>query len=734
MAVTVTATQGGSTANGMVLRVFVLTGAKAVAQQAGGSAQALISGGTMQLSVTTTQAGSRVYGAASYGNTTAPTALANTTGVDAVADSGNTATYATFKAAATTGTPGATTYGYSAPAASTGPMAELEILTSGTLAEDASGPAAASTTSATTVTTASFTPPGGALLVALVGSDGGAAVTTMSVTDTGGGFTWVEQVKNNTSGGDYAGVWIADVPAAGAVTFVPQRYGQPAPVSPAPWAQRDRRDASTVATAANPLPSPLDTAWQADAAYWHLYGDDALRDRRACFTQPPRVSDPLMLTGPAAFDPTTAAAADTARRYGLPATHADRREVPAQKDRRDANTVATTANPLVSPLDSAWQAGGGYWHLYNRAADATDRRQAGQQRPYISDPSAYPSAPVTTGVGSGTTEAWWGTDPAPFQIAQRRYISDPAFTPAQPDPVLAAWLPLWLAYNTPATNADRREVPQQRACISDPSSYPSGAVTDPLTVAWGAGGPYWHLYNRAGDITDRRAYFTQRLYLSDPLLLLSAQLENELLGGAETGKHGWWQRPGSWPQQRPYISDPSSYPSGAPTDPLTLAWGAGGPYWHLYNRAADATDRREVPQQRPYVSDPLLLTTAQLENELLGGAGTAQRYGSAAYYDRREVPQQRGLVVLVSPPVPFDPLLAAWADLARRYGLAATHADRRLYPQQRLYFPVPLPPPPFTIGLLTASDAALAVLTALDAAGGSGGVLTATDRRTGGPG
>jgi len=43
------------------------------------------------------------------------------------------------------------------------------------------------------------------------------------------------------------------------------------------------------------------------------------------------------------------------------------------------------------------------------------------------------------------------------------------------------------------------------------------------------------------------------------------------------------------------------------------------------------------------------------------------------------------------------------------------------------------PPPPFTVGRLTAADTPLAALTALTAAGGSGGVLTASDTRTGGP-
>src|SRR5260221_230173 len=60
--------------------------------------------------------------------------------------------------------------------------------------------------------TASFTAPPGSLLVALTTSSGGAGVTTMAVS--GGGLAWSEQVKNNPSAGDYAGVWIAQIPAA----------------------------------------------------------------------------------------------------------------------------------------------------------------------------------------------------------------------------------------------------------------------------------------------------------------------------------------------------------------------------------------------------------------------------------------------------------------------------------------------------------------------------------------
>jgi hypothetical protein len=218
VAITVTATQGGSTLKGMALRVFVLT--QAAATQNGATVSHAFASATVTWTqaITTTQTGSRVYAAAAPGESAGTTtAAALTTVVDSIADATNGETYVTFKATSLTGTPGATTLGFTiSPGgqSATGPLAMAEIKTAGTLTEDGSAPAAASTTSATTVTTASFTPPAGSLLVALVASDGNTGVTTMTVS--GGGLSWSELVKNNPSGGDYAGVWIAQVAAAAA--------------------------------------------------------------------------------------------------------------------------------------------------------------------------------------------------------------------------------------------------------------------------------------------------------------------------------------------------------------------------------------------------------------------------------------------------------------------------------------------------------------------------------------
>jgi hypothetical protein len=210
VAITVTATQGGSVANGMLLRVVVLTQAAVVQNGATANTQ-FTATATWTQSITTTQTGSRVYGAAEPGSSGPGITPSGTTIFDQVADSTHTVTYVTFKATSLTGTPGATTLGFTLNTSDTGPFAMAEILTAGTLTEDGSG-GSNSTTTAQNVSYGPFTPPAGSLLVALVASDGSTGVLTMTVS--GGGLTWTEQVKNNPSGGDYAGVWVAQVAAA----------------------------------------------------------------------------------------------------------------------------------------------------------------------------------------------------------------------------------------------------------------------------------------------------------------------------------------------------------------------------------------------------------------------------------------------------------------------------------------------------------------------------------------
>jgi hypothetical protein len=208
VAMTVTAAEGGTTFNGILCRVKVLTSAALAATPAkatfGGAA-------AQQASITTTQAGSLVYGTLKTSSTTALTAAAGTTLLDNIVDGANLEILGSCRTTSPTGTPGATTVGASAPSVG-GQTALMEILAAGTITEDASSPASASTTGAKTITTALFNPPPTALLVAMVSADASAA-TTITVTDSSG-LQWTEQVFSKAAGSQtgYAGVWTARVP------------------------------------------------------------------------------------------------------------------------------------------------------------------------------------------------------------------------------------------------------------------------------------------------------------------------------------------------------------------------------------------------------------------------------------------------------------------------------------------------------------------------------------------
>jgi hypothetical protein len=109
-------------------------------------------------------------------------------------------------------------------------------------------------------------------------------------------------------------------------------------------------------------------------------------------------------------------------------------------------------------------------------------------------------------------------------------------------------------------------------------------------------------------------------------------------------------------------------------DPLTLPDGAA-----RQRLAADFTDRRLAPAQRPYTSDPAMLTTALLENELLGDATTDMRARTpATHADRRETVPQRSYVdpALMLPSLLENELLGGATASIRRL-TPATHADRR---------------------------------------------------------
>lgn len=414
--------------------------------------------------------------------------------------------------------------------------------------------------------------------------------------------------------------------ALGGIPYSPPRTVQGRDPGETWWIQRDRRDANTVGSAANPLPSPLDTT----SRYPHLYGDwtrpAARPQQRPIYDQSPFVAvattipptatrtvvardpgetwwqqrpgrDPAMLGQPQ-LENELLGAADTAKRYLEPATHAPRWWMPQQPPR-----VATTPGLLdTALLESPLLGAADDLRRHAAPPDYYDRRLVPQQRVYVSDPSLLATAELENELLGGATTA--------------------------------------LRYLLPATNADRREMPLQRPYISDPSFYPTVAATDPLTVAWGAGGPLWWLYNTAAAQVDRREVPQQRRYVSDPALLVSALLENELLGSADDLRRRVFAA-ANWPRPNPLAiraavalgapdADPLTltgdamrrvmaaayadrrempaqpprwtlyFDAGPGTPPLTLAWGAGGSLWHLYNRPSRSRWPWPLPPQAFY--------------------------------------------------------------------------------------------------------------------------------------
>jgi len=589
--------------------------------------------------------------------------------------------------------------------------------------------------------------PGGAagdLLVALVGVNGdniGTANSALAATWTGCtlGTVTERQSGSTTSGNDlltkiedvpvssgtssgnpsvtwtWTGTATADNPAAAAVYVrlreqvsaadIPWRPWPPMAVavpSQAPWSQRDRRDANTVAVAADPLPAPLDSAWQAGGRYWHLSGDAGDTAPRTWQSlQRSYISDPSLLAA-ASADPLSLP--DARQRQAAVADLTDRREVPAQRAYVSAPGMLSTAlleNELLGAADmgrraavpathavaprwwppqqprrAGWSPGlldgalledvllGSADDLARHRAWYADRRLVPQQRLYGVDPALLASALLENELlGSSDDLARhraWFTDRRETP-QQRAYVSDPSLlAPLVPaDPLAAAWLATWLAYNRAATHADRRVVPQQRPYLSDPSFYPTVAPTDPLTLAWGSGGTYWLAYNTAALQVDRRLAPQQRPYRSDPALLGTALLENELLGSADDlARHRAWY-----------------------------------------------ADRRLVPQQpRRSGWSPGLLDQALLEDVLLGSADDLARH-RAWYADRREtVAALRPVDPALLAPAGVDPLTVAagtGGDLWRRAATPATNADRREVPQQpprwTVFFDAGPDSPPLTL-------------------------------------
>jgi hypothetical protein len=200
---------GAGLVEGLGLTVKVVTGAVTAPVGTTGSANAVAN-----VSVNPAATGSWIYGANI--NDSLSGAWTPETGITFSQndmDTYNGTTYGTFR---TTGTTTAATPVLSGASdtITRGGVAAAEIKAAGTLAEDASSPNLPWSASATSIQTSWFVPPPGALLVAMVSSSGmSAAQVSATVTDTAG-LAWTQVAVANTSGGGYAGVWLASVPTS----------------------------------------------------------------------------------------------------------------------------------------------------------------------------------------------------------------------------------------------------------------------------------------------------------------------------------------------------------------------------------------------------------------------------------------------------------------------------------------------------------------------------------------
>lgn len=232
-----------------------------------------------------------------------------------------------------------------------------------------------------------------------------------------------------------------------------------------------------------------------------------------------------------------------------------------QRDRRNANLVATAANDLAPPLTVAEHSRQVYGHGAYR-----DRRLVPQQRTYYDLSLLAPAVAAVT--------------PAPPRtVPARDYGEAQWLQPARRDP-----LPLTSALlenellggaetakrtNVAATHTDRRNVPQQRIYF-DLTLLATALLETPLL--WVRPQPV---------IADRREMPQQRPYICDPSLLTSV--------AADVPPADVWRRflPATHADRRgPPLQPPRQtlyFDAGPDSPPLTLAWGAGGSLWHRYN-------------------------------------------------------------------------------------------------------------------------------------------------------
>jgi hypothetical protein len=291
-----------------------------------------------------------------------------------------------------------------------------------------------------------------------------------------------------------------------------------------------------------------------------------------------------------------------------------------QKDRRNANLVATAANDLDVPLllpEHQWQ--------QYRVSDFISRRLVPQQPNRVGDMSLFATA--------------------------ANDLAMPLLQPVEP------------RYDV--TTRLRGTWPQQRERESDPSLLSPVVAMDP---------PAAQRYIPPRDYGEVQWHQTPA---RDPSLLTTALLENELLGGAETAKRTnlpathaarWWMP--QQPQREAY--SPGLLDTALLEGPLL------GAADDLARHRTWFVDRREVPQQREYF-DLSLLLTALLEGPLVWVRPPQYQTDRRVTVQMPRLPDPALLV----PPTDPITLVGVGGDLWRRYNTPATHVDRRQTVRER---------------------------------------------------
>lgn len=246
-------------------------------------------------------------------------------------------------------------------------------------------------------------------------------------------------------------------------------------------------------------------------------------------------------------------------------------EVPwIQKDRRNANLVATAANDLAVPL---------LVPEHQRQAYALSallsRRLVPQQRAYFDPTLLTPAVALPTPPPQRTAQL---RDPGEVQWQQGPRRDPQLLTTALLENELLGGADTGKRYLTPATHATRWWAPQQpqREGFS-PGLLDSAQLEGPLLGAADDLARHRMWFTDRRETPPPRTYFDLTLLVTDPLGLGNGdELRRYLTPATNADRRLVPQQP---------LRQSFYFDAGPDVPPLSVAWGVGGHYWHLYNQA-----------------------------------------------------------------------------------------------------------------------------------------------------